>query len=79
MDDADEVPTDYFIGYTLYDGVEPVGEIVDIDDATENVLFVVERGDGSTILVPAADDLVTDIDLDGKTISMLLPEGLTDM
>jgi len=56
-----------------------VGEIVDIDDATENVLFVVERGDGSTILVPAADDLVTDIDLDGKTISMLLPEGLTDM
>lgn len=79
MDDADEVPTDYFIGYTLYDGVAPVGEIVDIDDATENVLFVVERGDGSTILVPAADDLVTDIDLDGKTISMLLPEGLTDM
>ena len=77
--DADEVPTDYFIGYTLYNGTEPVGEIVDIDDATENVLFVVERGDGATVLVPAADDLVTDIDLDGKTITMALPVGLLDM
>ena len=78
-DDGDEVPTDYFIGYVLYDGIEPVGEIVDIDDATENVLFVVERVDGTTVLVPAADDLVTNIDLEGKTITMTLPSGLLEM
>lgn len=78
-DDGDEVPTDYFIGFTLYDGIEPVGEIVDIDDATENVLFVVERGDGATVLIPAADDLVTNIDIEGKTITMVLPSGLLEM
>ncbi len=76
VEDGDEVPTDYFIGYTLTDGDDVVGEIVDIDDATENVLFVVERGDGTTVLVPAADELVTNIDLEGKVIAMSLPEGL---
>lgn len=79
VEDGDEVPTDYFIGYTLYNGSEAVGEIVDIDDATENVLFVVECGNGSTVLVPAADDLVENIDLEEKTITMLLPDGLLNM
>ena len=77
--DCDSVPTDYFIGYTVCDGTLPVGEIIGIDDATENVLFVVERGDGSTVLVPAADELVADIDLEGKVITMILPDGLLDM
>lgn len=76
LEDGDEVPTDYFIGFSLYDGDELVGEIIDIDDATENVLFIVQRADGSTMLVPAADDLVENIDLDDKVITMLLPEGL---
>lgn len=77
--DEDEIPTDYFVGYDLYDSQHRVGSIVDIDDATDNVLFVVERDDGSTVLVPAADDLVTNIDVDGRVITMLLPEGLLDV
>ena len=79
LEDGDEVPTDYFIGFTLYDDDQPMGEIIDIDDATENVLFIVQRPDGSTMLVPAADELVNDIDFDNKSITMTLPEGLLNM
>lgn len=79
LEDGDEVPTDYFIGFTLYDDDQPMGEIIDIDDATENVLFIVQRLDGSTMLVPAADELVNDIDFDNKSITMTLPEGLLNM
>ncbi|WP_407405780.1 ribosome maturation factor RimM [Sodaliphilus sp.] len=79
-EDCDEMPIDYFIGFTLYsqEGAR-VGEIIDVDDATENVLFIVETPEGDEVDIPAADELVTDIDMDGESITMSLPEGLLDI
>ena len=74
--DADELPLDYFIGFAMTDHGEPVGEIADIDDSTDNVLFVVTRSDGSTVTVPAVDDLIASMDLEHHTIDMELPDGL---
>lgn len=76
--DCDEAPVDYFVGYSICDsktGVT-VGEIIDVDDSTENVLFVVEDANGNEILVPAVDDLVIDIDSENKVLTMSLPDGL---
>ena len=44
-----------FIGYQLIDKtLGPIGEIVDINDLTENVLFIVEHK-GEEIMIPAMD------------------------
>ena len=52
-----------------------VGRIAAIDDTTANTLFELEDGR----LIPASDDLVNDIDLKQRTITMRLPEGLLDL
>ena len=54
----------------------PVGEIVDVDETTENALFIVCRNDGSQVAIPAVDDLITTMDMTARVIDMDLPEGL---
>ncbi len=77
--DEDEWPFDYFIGFEVHDDHHLVGRVVDVDDSTENVLFVVERPDGGQALLPAVEPLITSIDIDGRTLSMHLPEGILDL
>ena len=77
--DADGYPLDFFIGFELRDSDgSRVGEIIDVDEQTENAIFVVER-DGSEIMVPATDDLIVEFDVDNKLMVMDLPEGLLDL
>ena len=66
-------------GYTLYDGDTELGVIRSIDDSTVNILFGVETTNGDTILVPFADELVSALDTDSKTITLELPQGLIDL
>ena len=67
------------VGYTLADTeLGRLGTIVAIDDQTANVLFIVERPDGSELLVPAADDLVDAVDDEARTVTMHLPAGLVN-
>lgn len=70
---------DDFIGFKIYDNNELVGEITDYDDSTENTLFEVLLPSGAEVFVPANDDLIENIDLKNKTISMNLPIGLMDL
>ena len=77
--DADGYPLDFFIGFELRDSDgSRVGEITDVDEQTENTIFVVDR-DGSEIMVPATDDLIVEFDVDNKLMVMDLPEGLLDL
>lgn len=70
---------DYFIGYTLIDDIlGTVGNITNVDETTVNVLFVVERA-GKEILIPASENLITEVDGEKKIIKMTIPEGLTDL
>lgn len=66
------------IGFTITDSAEgPVGVITDIEDSTENVLFIVERPDGgATVYIPVADDYIDSIDAENRNIVMTLPDGL---
>lgn len=77
--EADGYPLDYFIGFSLQqDGGPIVGTIVDVDESTDNAIFIVER-DEDEIMVPANDDLIVEFDLDKKLMVMDLPQGLLDL
>ena len=77
--EADGYPLDYFIGFTLTDADgTSVGEIVDVDEQTENAIFIVDRG-GDELMVPASDDLIVEFDMDKKLMVMDLPQGLLDL
>lgn len=78
--DDDEMSLNYFVGFDMVDtdGTE-IGEIVAIDDNTDNWLFVVERSDGSEVLVPAHEEFVAEFKHDEKIVVVDLPEGLLDL
>lgn len=70
-----------FIGFTLLTGDGNFrGTITGIDDSTDNVLFIVTPdNDGREYLIPVADEFITDIDTDTRTVTVELPAGLLDI
>ena len=63
-----------FVGYTI----DRVGEIVSVDDTTENILFeAVNSHDGKHVLIPAAGEWIKEIK--DKKIIMDIPKGLLDL
>lgn len=59
------------------DGAE-IGVIEDIDDSSDNPLFIVGRGEGEKpVLIPIVDDFIVEISDD--RIIFDLPEGLLDL
>lgn len=76
----EELSLNYFIGFTVIDeDYGEVGEIVSIDDNTENWLFIVEGKDGDEKMIPAQEEFITEINNDEKVIRMSLPIGLLDL
>lgn len=68
------------LGYQLVDDRRRlIGEIVDYDDRTENVVLIVKTPDEKELYVPFADEFFIDINPETKTVVMALPEGLTDL
>ena len=65
------------VGFDLIEanGKGKVGTIAAIDDTTQNILFELEDG----TLIPASDDLITNIDTTRQQITMQIPEGLLDI
>ena len=77
----DEVSLHYFIGFKMVDGDnrQDIGTITDIDDNTDNWLFIVERTDGSEVMIPAHEEFISEIRQEEKTMVMDLPIGLLDL
>lgn len=77
----DEVSLNYFIGFKMIDGDDnnEIGTIIDIDDNTENWLFIVERTNGEEVMVPAHEEFIAEIKQDEKIMVMDLPLGLLDL
>ena len=65
------------VGFDIVDASDNkvVGKIAAIDDSTQNVLFELEDG----TLIPASDDLITNIDTNRRQIIMQIPEGLLEI
>ena len=90
MEEQDEITSwNFFVGFKVYDVHHgDLGEVVDVDDATMNVLFVIEKeGDlvvgkfskeGEELLLPAHEEFILDIDKAQKVLTVDIPEGLLD-
>jgi len=75
----DEITVNYFVGFKLFNEKgEKLGVVTDIDQSTENILFIVENA-SKELLIPANDDFITEINHEQKNIYMKLPEGLLDL
>ncbi len=79
MDDQEEISSwNYFIGLRVEDIHHGcLGTVVDVDDATMNVLFVIENGD-EEVLLPAHEEFILDIDRKKKILKVDIPDGLLD-
>ena len=59
------------------DGVE-VGRITEISHLPSQDLFIVERPDGSEVMIPFVEEIVTEIDLQEQRAVIAPPPGLID-
>ena len=75
--DDDSISWSAIVGFDIIDAStdKSVGRIASIDDSTLNILFCLEDGH----LIPASEDLITQIDQQARTITMHLPAGLLDL
>ncbi|MDE5621732.1 MAG: 16S rRNA processing protein RimM [Alistipes sp.] len=54
------------------------GTLADYYDSDVNPLFELDF-DGRRVLVPAAEEFIAHIDFEGRTLKLILPEGLIDL
>ena len=75
--DDDSISWSAIVGFGIIDAStnKSVGRIASIDDSTLNILFCLEDGH----LIPASEDLITQIDQQARTITMHLPAGLLEL
>ena len=72
----EEMPLNYFIGFRMEEDGKFIGKIKDIDDSTENWLFIVEKEDGREAMIPAHEDFIVGLDKDKRVMTVDLPIGL---
>lgn len=77
----DEVSLNYFIGFKMINGDDDqeIGTIIDIDDKTDNWLFIVGKEDGNEVMIPAHEEFIAEIRQEEKIMVMNLPIGLLDL
>lgn len=76
-EDEDNVSLAMLVGFDIIDAGtgSKIGTIAAVDDTTVNLLFELEDGR----LIPASDDLISDIDMKQGEIRMNIPEGLLEL
>lgn len=76
----EEMSLHYFVGFRMVDvDGNVIGTVTDIDDNTENWLFVIDKVDGQEALIPAHEEFIVSIDHEQRVLTMDLPEGLLDL
>ena len=75
--DEDNLSWAEMIGYSLMDAQsgQNIGTIAAVDDSTINILFELEDGR----LIPASEELITNIDTQKHQIEINLPEGILEL
>lgn len=75
--DEDNLSWAEMIGYSLVDAQnrQNIGTIDAVDDSTINILFELEDGR----LIPASEELITNIDTQKHQIEINLPEGILEL
>ncbi|TLQ43509.1 ribosome maturation factor RimM [Streptomyces marianii] len=82
-DAVPEEPDEYYdhqlmdLDVVLADGTE-IGRITEISHLPSQDLLIVERPDGSEVMIPFVEEIVTEIDLAGQRAVIDPPPGLVD-
>jgi 16S rRNA processing protein RimM len=81
LEEEDGFYANDLIGYNVYlsDYNSLIGEIIDIEDSTENALFIVKRENNEIIYIPIVVDFIENISTETSTIIMDLPIGLLEL
>lgn len=76
-DDSDQLSWAAIVGFELVDANsgKTAGRIASVDDATINILFELEDGK----LIPASEELITNVDTKKQQIFIQLPEGILEL
>lgn len=80
-EDDDEFRLEELIGFAVeaHEGGRMLRAVLaDFYDSDANPLFELEA-DGRRILVPAAEEFIARIDFEGRSMKLILPEGLLDL
>lgn len=79
MEEQENVTSwNFFVGFRVEDIRHgDLGRIVDVDDTTVNVLFVIEKV-GEEILLPAHEEFILGVDQKKKCLRVNVPEGLLE-
>ena len=56
-----------------------IGIVRGFVDNPAQMLLEIERPDGNTVLVPVVDEIVHEVDSEGKSVLVTLPTGLLDL
>src|SRR5574344_2307903 len=73
----DDISWAEIVGYELVDVHinKVVGIIKSVDDSTINILFEISTEDGKELLIPASEELITNVDTEHHQIVMDIPQG----
>jgi 16S rRNA processing protein RimM len=76
-DDNEQLSWAAIVGFELIDANtgKSAGSIASVDDTTINILFELEDGK----LIPASEDLITNVDTKKQQIFIHLPEGILEL
>ncbi len=83
--DLGELPDETYyitdlIGCTVYENSEKIGVVADVINTGGVDLYEIKREDGAKpFYLPAAKEIVQEIDISSKTIQVKLPEGIMDL
>ena len=80
VDEDDELTLEKLVGYTVVtETVGAIGAITAVEEYSMNTVFEIRHTSGKSIMIPAADDLIVEVDEETRTIIMEIPEGLIDV
>lgn len=67
-------------GFSLYETKHGlIGEVVEVNDSSVNILLIIKTTNGEEILIPYHDDLLESFDIKSRTLTLNLPEGLLEI
>lgn len=79
IDEEEYFTWNYFIDFEIEDEIlGKIGKVTAIDESTINTLFVVKQKENE-ILIPANEDMITNINQEKRIITFRLPEGLINL
>lgn len=76
--DDEEFYMEDLVGFVAEVGADIEGVVIDYIDSEMNPLFEIEI-DGREVLIPAVDDFVEEIDVEGRRVVFCLPEGMLSL